>query len=100
MDALDIQVGRWSSTTVVTLRGELDLATAPRLGDLLDEIAGDAILDLRQVGYIDSTGVRLLLRRDADFRSRGRTLTILRGSRVVQRMFELTDADRWLQLVG
>ena len=45
----------------VTLRGELDLGTAPQLEQALAEADGDVLLDLRGLTFMDSTGVRLLL---------------------------------------
>ena len=43
------------------LRGELDLATAPRLEHALAEAGDDVLLDLRGLTFMDSTGVRVLL---------------------------------------
>ena len=96
---LDINVDRRPTTTVVTLRGELDLATATRLDSALDTLtADDLTLDLRPLTYLDSTGVRLLLQRDAAARTRGHRLRVIRGG-VADRIFELTGAGRLLQLV-
>jgi anti-anti-sigma factor len=103
MDAhlLNIHIDRRDTTTVVALRGELDLATAPRLDRALDTLAAeDIVLDLRALSYLDSTGVRLLLRRDAAVRRRGRHLTIIRGGPPVDRVFTLTQTDRLLDLVA
>src|SRR5689334_25314669 len=79
---LDIDIDRLSTTTVVTVRGELDLATAGRLDSALDTLtAEDVVLDLRPLTYLDSTGVRLLVRRDAAAPSGGRRLSLRRGAR-------------------
>ncbi len=45
----------------LTLRGELDLATVPRLEQALAEAGDDVVLDLRGLTFMDSTGVRVLL---------------------------------------
>jgi anti-anti-sigma factor len=45
----------------LTLRGELDLGTADRLEHALAEAGDDVLLDLRELTFMDSTGVRLLL---------------------------------------
>ena len=45
----------------LTLRGELDLATAPRLEHALADAGEDVVLDLRGLTFMDSTGVRVLL---------------------------------------
>jgi|1186.fasta_scaffold513909_2 anti-sigma B factor antagonist len=96
---LDIDVDRQPTATVVTLSGELDLATATRLESALDRLtAEDLVLDLRPLTYLDSTGVRLLLRHDAAARSSGRRMRVIRGQGVADRVFALTDADRLLQV--
>ena len=45
----------------LTLRGELDLATVPRLEHALANAGEDVVLDLRGLTFMDSTGVRVLL---------------------------------------
>jgi anti-sigma B factor antagonist len=45
----------------LTLRGELDLGTAPQLEQALADANGEVLLDLRGLTFMDSTGVRLLL---------------------------------------
>jgi anti-sigma B factor antagonist len=94
---LDIDIDRRPTMTVVTVRGELDLATAARLDSALDTlIAEDLVLDLRPLTYLDSTGVRLLVQHDAAARTSGRRLRVVRGP-VADRVFELTELDRLLQ---
>ena len=45
----------------LTLRGELDLATAGRLEAALADGGGPVVLDLSALTFMDSTGVRTLL---------------------------------------
>ena len=45
----------------LTLRGELDLGSAGRLERALREHGGPVLLDLRELTFMDSTGVRVLL---------------------------------------
>ncbi|MET7480404.1 STAS domain-containing protein [Streptomyces sp. NPDC005648] len=55
-----------ADTTVVALRGELDLLAVPRLGARLDELSAparpDLVLDLRAVSFIDCSGLGVLCR--------------------------------------
>ena len=68
------------ATHVVEPSGEIDLATAPELEACLDALFESGtrriIIDLRDVTFIDSTGLRALLR------ARGR-LEVTRGILVV-----------------
>ncbi len=52
---------------MVTVTGEVDIHTAPRLGDALGELIEEAsphslVVDLTGVEFLDSSGVNVLLR--------------------------------------
>lgn len=78
----------------ISVQGELDLANADVLERELVRVEGtDAlsiVLDLSGLTFIDSTGVRLLIGAHARSRADADRLTLLRGPRSVQRVFELT----------
>jgi anti-sigma B factor antagonist len=79
----------------VRLAGDLDIAAAPRLERLLREPPLQArviVLDLRDLAFIDSSGVHAIV--DAGVRSRraGRRMLLLRGRPGVDRVFTLTES--------
>jgi anti-sigma B factor antagonist len=78
----------------ICVLGELDLATADGLQRELERVeATDAhsiILDLSGLRFMDSTGVRLMLRAHARSRADSDRLTMLRGPASVQRVLDLT----------
>lgn len=86
---LRIAVEELSSGTVVVADGELDLATAPQLERRLGELSGRLVLDLRRLDFIDSTGLRLLLRTEERSRRDGLDLRLAPGP-AAQRLIELT----------
>jgi anti-anti-sigma factor len=48
-----------------TVRGELDMNTAPELEDRLEEVSGESarvVLDLSECDFIDSTGIAVIVR--------------------------------------
>jgi anti-anti-sigma factor len=99
LGALTMSSTRDGDTHVIALAGELDLAGAGLLEEeLLDVERTDAeqiVIDLRELEFIDSTGVRLVYMADARARRSDARLTIRRGADRVHRIFELTDlADR------
>ena len=72
--------------------GEIDLATVDGLAQALDaarEEAGSVVLDLREVSFMDSAGLRLVL----EASRRGRAFAVVRGPREVQRVFDLVGLD-------
>lgn len=80
---------------ILSIYGELDVASAPILEKQLKRLqwAGAAaiVVDLSGLDFIDSTGLHVLLL--ASRRAPDGQLTLLRGSRNVHRVFELTGTD-------
>lgn len=62
--SLDIHVERATDATVVHCAGELDLATSPRLEEAVDQATHGKrlVIDCSKLAFIDSTGMRTLLR--------------------------------------
>jgi anti-sigma B factor antagonist len=77
--------------------GELDLVTVEVLQAQIDELRSSGIaqivLDLRQLSFMDSTGLRLLLTLDAAARSDGFDFSIVDRKGPVRRLLELTRLD-------
>jgi len=95
---LDIKVDRDGTNCVVTLEGEIDVYTAPRLKDaLVEAIEGgcvDVIVDLEGVAFIDSSGLGVLVGalRRAKERSGAVRLVCTRGS--ILKIFRVTGLDK------
>src|SRR5205809_6505608 len=62
---LDVETGTKDGASVVTLRGEIDVYTAPRLRQtLIDLVEGGAtniVVDMEKVDFLDSTGLGVLV---------------------------------------
>ena len=88
----------------LTLRGELDLATAPELEQLVNEridSSQEVVIDLRGLEFMDSSGVRVLVAANARSESEGGPLRIVRpepGS-PVERILVVSGIDRALPFV-
>ena len=82
---------RDGAVTVLQLDGELDIASAPELSAAIaracDAGARAVVLNMAGVGFLDSTGVRMLL----EARSlAGRELVLMAPSRAVVWVLDLT----------
>ena len=88
------------SGCVLSLYGELDVASGPVLEKHIKRLqwAGAAaiVVDLSGLDFVDSAGLQVLIRA---FRRAPDGLTMLRGSRHVHRVFELTGTDTLLPFV-
>ena len=83
---------------VVSIRGEADMHSAPELErELLEvlELGGSSVVvDLVEVGFVDSTVLGLLLRYQPRFRTRGGDLVLVSDDRRILRTLEITGLDR------
>jgi stage II sporulation protein AA (anti-sigma F factor antagonist) len=83
------------------LRGELDLSSAPALTHQLAAIQREnprlVLLDLSNLGFMDSTGLTLIIQAHAAAQASGRQLQLCLGSPQVRRLFEVTGVlDRFI----
>jgi anti-anti-sigma factor len=103
MPSLDVTTEQREDQLRVALAGELDIVNAPQLeGQLAAIEAGGVetlVLDLREVEFIDSTGLRALIAANERARSAGRRLVIVRGAKAVDRLLNLTQLDQRLEIV-
>jgi anti-anti-sigma factor len=81
----------------LSLRGELDLATAGIFADALRAVWSRDVhrveIDLRDLTFIGSAGVAAILEANTRARDAGCRLTLVRGPQPVHRIFELTGIE-------
>jgi anti-sigma B factor antagonist len=91
------------TTHVVSLRGEIDAVTAPRLGSrlfgLADEGKRGVVVDLTDVTFMDSTGIGVLLNAMNHFDARHAELVLVCDSDLILRPFQLTGVADLLTIV-
>ena len=91
------------SAWVLAASGELDLRTSPQLEERLDRVwasgAELVILDLRQIEFMDSTGLRVLLGAHQRAQETSRRFALVRGADQVERVLTLTGVRDLLTVV-
>ena len=92
---LEIDVERDDGSATLTLTGEIDLETSGALHDALTRVYGcPAVhLDLSNVEYMDSTGLRTVLVAKGEIERAGGSLDIVDASSIVTRLIEITGID-------
>jgi anti-sigma B factor antagonist len=100
-DQLQIGVRHESDRVILALDGELDMATAEQLQHAIDGLDGQAlvVLDLEQLQFIDSTGLRSVLAVLERCRDRGQQFAVTRGSQQVQRLLGVTGVAKHLRII-
>ena len=100
-DPRDLAIDRAASDggTVLTLRGELDAASAPELqAAIASTPAGPVSLDLGGVTFVDSSGLAAIIEASLVLARSGQSLVITERSEVVSRVLELSGVDAHLGL--
>ena len=86
----------------VTLAGELDLLSVPSAVDALrdgHQRAGDVVLDLRELTFMDAAGLAVIVNAGHRARRAGHRFVIHARSPAVLRLLELARAGRTLEIV-
>ena len=91
-----------NGTPVVSVMGEVDLATAPALEQtLLDATetgTGDVIVDLSGCSFLDSAGLRALIATRDRVEHLDRSLALVLSNPSVTRIFQITQCDQWFEI--
>jgi anti-sigma B factor antagonist len=86
---------RDGDTHVITLAGELCLDTADEVQQELRRVELTCVhviaIDLREVTFIDSMGIRLIVQAQQRSSRGSNRLILIRGSQAVQELFEICD---------
>jgi anti-sigma B factor antagonist len=81
---------------VVAVRGEVDVYAAPALRDGLTDLLQDGgmvVVDLTDVGFLDSTGLGALVAARTAAENRGAALTLVCTHERILKLFTITGLD-------
>jgi anti-sigma B factor antagonist len=95
---LDIETGESGDASVLTLRGEIDVYTAPRLRqaiiDQLEKGTRNLVVDLRKVDFLDSTGLGVLVGGLKRVKTQEGALSIVVTQEKILKIFEITGLHK------
>lgn len=83
---------RQQGGAAVTVIGELDMASAPRLDAALEQAigsGGEVVLDMRACSFVDSSGIATIVKAARRLHDDGRVLRVDGAQERVRRIFEL-----------
>lgn len=88
-----VSIAETDDALILALRGELDVASVDSLRDAVDQAERSTqpaiVVDLRALEFIDSIGIRELMRLHRRAKETGRDLSLSPGGRQVQRTFQI-----------
>jgi anti-sigma B factor antagonist len=95
---LDLESTRRGAASVLTLRGEIDVYTAPRLRqaivDLVNGGATRVVVDMEKVDFLDSTGLGVLVEGLKRARSKESDLSIVATQDKILKIFDITGLNK------
>ncbi|MGH9164658.1 MAG: STAS domain-containing protein [Acidimicrobiales bacterium] len=95
---LGLDVTEHGPMTVLSVRGEVDVYTAPRLREKLVELVGQGkhqiVIDLEAVEFLDSTGLGVLVGALKRLRSHDGDLSLVCTQHRILKVFEITGLTR------
>lgn len=95
-----VDIAGW---TVVSVFGEVDVATAPELKERLTGLVNNGraklVLDLSGVDFLDSTGLGMIVSALKRARTHGGDLRIVCTESRITRLFEITGLDKALTVL-
>jgi anti-sigma B factor antagonist len=100
---LEIAVSESGGVRLLRLTGELDMAGVDQFQRLLtaDQAPepGTVVLDMRELTFIDSSGLRALIMADRRVRDEGGRFIVVRGPDRVNQVLEMTGVAERIDLV-
>jgi anti-sigma B factor antagonist len=103
-DQLQVDTQREGDRVVIRLDGELDIATAPLLRSALEEAtSGEAqavVLDLDELRFMDSTGLRIVLWGRERCAAQGQQFAVTAGSSQVSRLLSVSGVGEQLRILS
>ena len=101
-DHLTLGISKRGGTTVVAVAGELDIASAPMLKDAIkrarQDDADDLVVDLRDLEFMDVSGLRVLIRAHQHAEEAGGRLRLANVRESVRRLLTLTGTNEILSI--
>jgi anti-sigma B factor antagonist len=101
---LRITTSKEDLSDVLSLIGEIDMASAPELQRAcmaaVDDGAKKVILDTSGVTFIDSTGLGVIIALQKRLRAEGGEASIRNPSSVLRRLIQVTNLDRVVPVEG
>jgi anti-anti-sigma factor len=89
---LSLDLRRLGDASIVRARGDIDLSTLAAASAALDtarEGSAALFLDLRDVDFMDTSGLRLVIEEQLRAATSGYRFAVVPGPRKVQRLFEI-----------
>jgi anti-sigma B factor antagonist len=101
---LELETTQREGVAILTLRGEIDVYTAPRMRqgivDLVDAGSLNIVVDMEKVDFLDSTGLGVLVEGLKRVRTRSGNLSIVVTQDKILKIFDITGLNKAFPIYG
>ncbi len=101
---LDVATSEMGEANVLTLAGEIDVYTAPRLRqaiiDLVEAGKTNLVIDMEKVDFLDSTGLGVLVGGLKRVKTTDGTLAIVATQDKILKIFDITGLNKVFSIHG
>ena len=92
---MEIKVNSKDGITILQVHGEINISTSPDLKKSFEKIqANKIVINMANVGYIDSSGLATLVELLKRLKTKGGSLSLSQVSEKVKSLFEITKLDK------
>ena len=88
-----VEIDHIGTTHILTVRGEIDIVSAPEFEEKLSTVGSTIVVDLRSLDFMDSSGLAVLLRRKQMIDGSSDLRLVMKPG-IVERLFSVTGIDR------
>ena len=100
--ALSVDFMETQTQVVLSVRGEVDMNTAPELGALVDAVIGQGyqsvVLDMAELAFMDASGLRVIADGASRLRPSGGEVVLRSPPPIVQRILDITRLTEVVRL--
>lgn len=89
------------SYSLISVRGEIDLHSAPKVQNAVERGANGVeavIVDMKDITFMDSTALSMFMRSQDELGGRGISLRLAAPSEAVERLFEVTGFGEYFEV--
>ena len=101
---LSLQTREVDSRTIVSVGGEIDVYTAPKLRDKISELVGDGhhdlVIDMESVDFLDSTGLGVLVGGLKKVRAQEGSMELICSQDRLLKIFRITGLEKVFGIYG
>ena len=99
---MNVKLEESNGIAVCAIEGDINSSTSPELRKHFDEVIGkkisNIVIDMNQVGYIDSSGIATFVEGLKKFKASGGKFKLLSLQEKVKSVFEITKLDKLFEI--